>query len=136
MTSATGLHNHQFGTSTEREVKGQLFHVLMAIRIRLPLSAVIDVLRARGGAGQEQRAFASVSGERCGALELLVCLIEPAKLGQEITAHTVASGIAAAGSAVSSSKSSSPAAGPNAIDSATARFSSTTGDGASWASVS
>ena len=88
LTSATGLHNHQFGTSTEREVKGQLFHVLMVIRIRLPLSAVIDVLRARGGAGQEQRAFASVSSERCGALELLVCLIEPAKLGQEITAHT------------------------------------------------
>src|SRR6266540_4172437 len=43
--------------------------------------------RARGGALEQQLALASVSRERCRALELLTGLGETAESGEEIAAH-------------------------------------------------
>src|SRR5439155_18280076 len=93
--------------------------------------------RARGRAPEEKVALARVSGERCGALELHARLLEAAELGEKVAAHARQEVMPwSEGSEVNALTISRPAAGPNAIASATARFSSTTGDGVSWASVS
>ena len=87
--------------------------------------------RAGCRAVEEQFALAGVPGERRRALELRPGLVEAAQLEQKVAAHARQAGDSPAsdGSAVSASTSSSPACGPNAIATATARLSSTTGDG-------
>ena len=86
--------------------------------------------RAPGRARQEHLPFARVSGERRGPLELGARLLEAAELREQIAAHARQQVVAAQRRLVDEpSTSSSPAAGPNAMPTATARFSSTTGDG-------
>ena len=87
---------------------------------------------------EQQLALARVARERGRALELRAGLVAAAELGEQVAAHARQAGGSSRATAptVSASTSSRPAAGPNAIATATARFSSTTGDGASWASAS
>ncbi len=48
---------------------------------------VLSGTRTRRGALQQERALASVLGERCRALELHPCLVDAAELGEEVTSH-------------------------------------------------
>ncbi len=108
-------------------------------------SSLLDLRRRwrTPGAGTTGRALAQelelarIAGERRRPLELRARLVEAAELGEEVAAHARQEVVACErGLRRSASTSSSPAAGPNAIATATARFSSTTGDGVSWASAS
>ena len=86
-----------------------------------------------GGAIEQQLALARVAGERGRALELRARLVEAAELERAGRRARWAAGGSAwsDGSESSASTSSRPAAGPKAMATATARFSSTTGDGVS-----
>ena len=72
-----------------------------------------------------------VRGERGGTLELGSCLHEAAELGQQVAAHARQQVVVAQRGLRRAIvvHDASPAAGPSAIDTATARFSSTIGDG-------
>src|SRR5215210_9527247 len=59
---------------------------------RLGAAAVITLsarrsARTPGGAVEQQRALALVSGQRSRAVELLIGLLEAIELGQQVTAH-------------------------------------------------
>ena len=84
------------------------------------------------------RALALVARQRCRALELGARLGQAAELREQVAAHGGQQVIRlrAPRSATSASTIASASAGPNAIETATARFSCTTGDGASAASAS
>ena len=83
-------------------------------------------------------ALAGVVGERGGAFELGARFVEAAQLGEQVAAHAGQQVVARQRGIVlrARRRAQSPAAGPNAIASATARLSSTTGDGVTSPSAS
>jgi hypothetical protein len=88
---------------------------------------------SESGALKEQFPLTQVARQRCRVLELRAGLGEAAEPG-EGSQRTVGKRWwpSSDGSAVSPSTSSKPACGPKAMATATARFNSTTENGASW----
>ena len=91
-----------------------------------------------GRALQQQVALARVARQGGGALEFGAGLVQSAQLGQQVAADAGQEVVGLERRLLRSSASttSRPAAGPKAMETATARFSSTTGEGVSWARAS
>ncbi len=115
---------------------------------RPPPAAPADQLWSRpaGPAGEsaaglstleQQGALAGIGGQRSSALEFHPRLGRAIELDQQVAAHGRQQVVVRQRGLVDAGcrPGASPAAGPNAIDTATARFSSTTGEGVSCASV-
>ena len=109
--------------STRRELANQL----------IGIAASLYAGHAGGGAIEQQRPLARVARERGRALELRARLVEAAELREKVAAHARQQVVRLAATAPTSARRPAPArpAGRTPSQTATARFSSTTGDGAS-----
>ena len=105
--------------------------------IKVPMSKVAlkRIFKARERV-EQQLALARVAGQRGGALELGTGLVAAAQLREQIAAHARQPVVRSSAGSSQRVDDRQPGPGPNAMPTATARLSSTTGDGATWASAS